>query len=268
MTSAATLLLLAAALGAPEPVDLAPPPELGAAPATLEAGAPEPGASAEVPLPPVAVVAGAEPGPATTGGPGDPLYERLFGSTEATVGAEQHRTLPTMPAWLWLASGGGLVGLYLWRQRKKGEEAGPGQIEILGHTRVGPKARLTVVRVAGADGVPRRLLLSTGEGAPALVTDLGTERAPAASAPAAPAPTFAQALDGALSTSLAQAPAEITAATDEALIDPPATDDAGVIPPPRVPVWNETPDEYRAARREPRPRRPWPSPRPRIRWRA
>ena len=157
MPTAAALLMIASVLGAPESaVELEP--------AALELAAPDAEAT---------TLDASEP----TTGVGDPLYDRLFAQAEGPEATESSSSpsLPQLPPWLWVLGMAGLAGLYYTRKRKVAANPSDGQVEVLGHTRMGGRSRLTVIRVAGEDGKMRRLLVSTGEGTPSLVADLGAE---------------------------------------------------------------------------------------------
>ncbi len=231
MPTAAALLMIATVLGSPAATE-----PLG--PLEAEAPAPEIIESSEG-----GAVLSEVPAAALGTGAGDPLYDRLFSEPpEASAASDGSPSLPPVPPWLWLAGIAGLGGLYVTRKRKGSSQPAEGQVEVLGHTRMGAKARLTVIRVAGEDGRKRRLLVSTGEGTPALVADLGSEADdhPAPSAELR-VPTGAAAR---FDTMLAE-----VAEQDELILDEPEEDGEGLgrVPPPKVPVWNETPEEFAAA---------------------
>jgi hypothetical protein len=234
--SVAAMLMITSVLGVAEPL-LEEPISLDAPAANLDAE-------------PEAPISEGEAVGAETTGPGDPLYDRLFTQAEPPeVESAAQPSLPKLPGWLWMVGLAGLGGLYTLRQRQRGGAPKEGEVEVLGHTRMGSRSRLTVIRVVGEDGRKRRLLVSTGEGTPSLVADLGSEAdaeqelsftAPApqpAPQPAQPALTsFHRALDEAVSLD-----EEIIDDDDDAL---PEGVGLGRVPPPKVPVWNETPDEF------------------------
>jgi hypothetical protein len=237
MPTAAALLLIATVLGANETtLDATGIPSLDEATAASEplSDAAQATVTAEPELPGT--------------GAGDPLYDRLFAEQEIAAPQGTTPAGPQLPPWLWLVGVAGLGGAYWLRQRQRQADPKPGQVEVLGHTRMGAKARLTVIRVPGEDGRMRRLLVSTGDGTPALVADLGAEGesvpaqpitpAAVASQPALPseAPRFHRALDEAV-----QLEADII---DDDEIDLPEGAALGRVPPPRVPVWNELPEEF------------------------
>lgn len=237
MLTAATILMIATVLGATEPTV-----EAAEAPATL---AEIEATTGETEL--FELEAEAE-----TTGAGDPLYDRLFAEQEsATAEPEVAHSAPAVPPWLWIAGLAGLGGLYWVRQRKRQTQPKQGQVEVLGHTRMGTKSRLTVIRVPGEDGRMRRLLVSTGEGTPALVADLGSEADAETELALPTAPT-------AVGTHQPAAPRGFHAVLDEAVgLDDDIIDDdedelddgegLGLVPPPKVPVWNETPQEFTGA---------------------
>lgn len=234
MLTATSLLMIATALGSPDATPELAEPVAEAAATTTELA-----------------TDGAPQAPVTSSG--DPLYDRLFAAQPEPTEVSDQPSLPQLPPWLWVASMAGLGGLYFWRQRQKRQKGDQGQVEILGHTRVGPRARLTVVRVPGEDGRMRRLLVSTGEGAPSLVAELGCEGSesperslqlePTPGPSAAPKP-FHLRLDEAVAHQDAIVMDELSredVVDDEVL---PEGAGLGAVPPPRVPVWNETPDEF------------------------
>jgi hypothetical protein len=226
MPTAAALLMIATVLGSPAATE----PVADSVPAVAE--------SAEtVELEPLEATQ--EPAVAATGA-GDPLYDRLFSEpTEASAASVSSTELPQLPPWIWLAGMACLGGLYYNRKRKGAGQSSEGQVEVLGHTRMGAKSRLTVIRVAGEDGKMRRLLVSTGDGAPSLVAELGSEAdEPAATGLELPSPAagFSAILDE-------------VALEDEVIEDGVEAEPEGIgqVPPPKVPVWNETPEEFASA---------------------
>jgi hypothetical protein len=238
MPTAAALLMIATVLGSPAATE-----PLG--PLEAEAPAPEIIESSEG-----EAVLSEVPAAALGTGAGDPLYDRLFSEPpEASAASDGSPSLPPVPPWLWLAGIAGLGGLYVTRKRKGSSQPAEGQVEVLGHTRMGAKARLTVIRVAGEDGRKRRLLVSTGEGTPALVADLGSEADdhPAPSAELR-VPTGAAAR---FDTMLAE-----VAEQDELILDEPEEDGEGL---------GRVPPRSRSGTRRPKssPRRPSSRPAPR-----
>ena len=189
---------------------------------------------------------------AASTGSGDPLYDRLFAQQDdpGEPDAAESEGLPRLPPWLWILGLAGLGGLYYARKRQRGATPDQGQVEVLGHTRMGTRARLTVIRVVGEDGRMRRLLVSTGEGTPSLVADLGSE----SDSPQAELASLGSAPDTASTPSPGHTGVSAFAAVlDEAVsLDADIIDDdhalsegvgLGRVPPPKVPVWNEPPDD-------------------------
>lgn len=245
MPTAATLLMIATVLGASEPT-------LDGAEPALDASEGSPAVELVVDSTPAPLADSSATEPALGTVSSDPLYDRLFAQAPDEGEAEPASTSskPKLPPWLWLLGLGGMGGLYYARKRQRSATPDQGQVEVLGHTRMGTRARLTVIRVVGEDGRKRRLLVSTGEGTPSLVADLGAESehpqgelassstdvVPSAQPASAGAGTFSAVLNDAVTIE------------DEVIDDETVELDDGVgipaIPPPKVPIWNETPDEF------------------------
>jgi hypothetical protein len=242
MPTAAALLMIATVLAATEPA-----PEAAEIAATPDEATVTPGE------------AGPDEIDAEATGAGDPLYDRLFAEQEsATAVPEASDSAPKLPPWLWIAGLAGLGGLYWLRQRQRQAQPKQGQVEVLGHTRMGTKSRLTVIRVPGEDGRMRRLLVSTGEGTPALVADLGSEADDAQSElglPIATTTTSQPAATHGFHTVLDEAVGLEDDIIDDDEAELAEGEGLGLIPPPKVPVWNETPDEFTGAA-EPHPAQP------------
>ena len=102
-------------------------------------------------------------------------YERLFGDQPDSPAQAAEPTEPS-PWGLLGAAALGAVGLVgLWRLRVRPPGPGIGRpLEILGRYPLGDRSALVLVEVLDADGERRRLLVGTGQGAPVLVSDLGS----------------------------------------------------------------------------------------------
>jgi len=251
MFSACTLLLITAALAAP------PLAELPEAPVT-EAAAMLDGEPLFGPFPADALVVEAAPVVAAveTAEP-DALTQRLLSGPEERAGAPAapQPSLPAFPPWLWVVGMAGVGGVYFLRKRQRSGAAHAATVEVVSRTGLGGKSGLAVIRVQGEDGRTRRLLLSTGEGPASLVAHLGSgvdELAPDTREPSEEH-DFQAELDDSLEqewTALDEQSSLLEAEAPEPPEQPPQEQDTVAVPPQKVSVWNETPDEFRREERQ------------------
>ncbi len=185
------------------------------------------------------------------------LERRLLGDAAVQpTPAPEAPGFPSLPPWAWLLGCAGLGGLYYWRQHLLKAKPAPADVEVLSKTRMGRNSQISVIRVRGEDGRTHRLLISTGEGGSSLVADLGNSGDSAAAAAAFLAseesyePDLQRQGNGIDPSSelLGESEDEPDSIFDESFLAslearPQVDDGRGVVRPPRVPVWNEPPED-------------------------